>query len=324
MKKNETSQHKQLKELVSKALQKWFGVTINEYQSAGHELDVFSINVKGLTLMVEIIWTPSRTNFYRDLTLLQSSDAKVKILIVNPEIFKNKDLAREYTKVRIGETKNNKIVSPMIDGEKILSNRDYLNNEFKSIVYGLINDSQISTEMEIDAIRDSILSGSPLSPILDKILKLKNDLTLDTESILWLKNELYGYELSKEGERTKEVDDEDNIPGDPDCRKIKGKLKVLFRSSDIGMPNYKEIDFPLFFAQPISTIERLVNDFHTDQILMTFPIAGLPERQYKLIKEYGINENKMSLWLDRNDLKTCLDEFRLKLHKRLANSESDL
>ena len=82
--------------MVSKKLEEWFGVTIDEYQSSGHELDIFSVNVSGLTLMVEIIWTPSATNFYRDLVLLQTSDAEVKIIIVNPEIEKNEKMRREY------------------------------------------------------------------------------------------------------------------------------------------------------------------------------------------------------------------------------------
>ncbi len=127
MRKNETTEHKQLKELISKKLEKWFGVAITEYQSAGHELDVFAVNINGVTLMGEIIWTASTTNFYRDMVLLLNSDAKIKIIIANPEIGKKEKLQREYTKIRINEMKKGTKVSEMLDGRRMLADDEYLN-----------------------------------------------------------------------------------------------------------------------------------------------------------------------------------------------------
>jgi hypothetical protein len=43
----ETDQHRKLKELLAEKLRGWFGTSIQEYPSAGHELDVFGVTSEG-------------------------------------------------------------------------------------------------------------------------------------------------------------------------------------------------------------------------------------------------------------------------------------
>jgi hypothetical protein len=103
---SETQEHRELKELLRQKLEEWFGISIDEYPSSGHELDVFSISKNRLTLMVEIIWTATELNFLRDLTILQTSDEQLKIPIVNPIILQNEKFRRMFLKVRIIETED--------------------------------------------------------------------------------------------------------------------------------------------------------------------------------------------------------------------------
>ena len=87
----ETLEHKRLKELLYQKLTSWLiGATKKEYLSSGHKLDVFYVSYQGISIMVEIIWTETKENFYRDLILLLDSDAKVKIVITNPKILRIK------------------------------------------------------------------------------------------------------------------------------------------------------------------------------------------------------------------------------------------
>jgi len=53
---SETKEHLRLKQIMCQKLEEWFGVSITEYPSSGHELDVISISTNGVKLMVEIIW----------------------------------------------------------------------------------------------------------------------------------------------------------------------------------------------------------------------------------------------------------------------------
>lgn len=56
----ETDEHKMLKALMFEKLTSWLtGSTKKEYLSSGHELDVFYVSYQGISIMVEIIWTPT-------------------------------------------------------------------------------------------------------------------------------------------------------------------------------------------------------------------------------------------------------------------------
>jgi hypothetical protein len=83
---------------MAKKLNDWFGVTIDEYPSSGQELDIFSINSNGIKLMIEIIWTDSRLNFFRDMVLLIRSDAHIKIAVAQSTVVQNSESIREFQK----------------------------------------------------------------------------------------------------------------------------------------------------------------------------------------------------------------------------------
>jgi hypothetical protein len=101
LKKNETEQHKKIKEKMQKALQEWLeGAGITEYPHSGQKADAFHVIYNGTTIMVEIIWSDSYTHFLEDLDIIQNSDASVKIVIVNPTILKKERFLHHYDKMR--------------------------------------------------------------------------------------------------------------------------------------------------------------------------------------------------------------------------------
>jgi hypothetical protein len=75
--------------------------------------------------MVEIIWTGKPLNFYKDITILLTSDSQIKLPIVNPEIIRNTTLVREFDKVRATEIEKGFIVSSMVDGQKFIDSNRY-------------------------------------------------------------------------------------------------------------------------------------------------------------------------------------------------------
>ena len=79
----ESPEHKQIKKTLRDFFSSQYGVAINEYYDTGFIIDVFSVTFSSIEIMVETIWTKTKTNFYRDLTIILSSDAKIKIVIVS-------------------------------------------------------------------------------------------------------------------------------------------------------------------------------------------------------------------------------------------------
>ncbi len=172
MLKNETDEHKRLKEIVRQKLEEWFGVSITEYPATGHELDVFSISISNkLELMVEIIWTPTATNFYRDISIIYTSDATIKVVIVNPLILNKEEFVRYFNKLVISEAKRGLQLLKMIDG-KNLFNDDYLNNKFKDTILGATKTAKENTTKEILDLRQKILSDEPIAPLISRCIEL--------------------------------------------------------------------------------------------------------------------------------------------------------
>jgi len=136
----ESTEHKTIKQVISTKLQEWTGATLEEYPSAGHELDIFAVTLNGISICVEIIWSPAKQNFYRDLSLIQQSDANIKLLIASPKILTNEDYQREFSKVAITERRKGVAMhGELIDGAKLLDDTKYLETEFKNIVLSLID-----------------------------------------------------------------------------------------------------------------------------------------------------------------------------------------
>jgi hypothetical protein len=126
----ESKEHLKIKETVLDILKKQYGAGLKEYPDSGNIADAFVVTPDGVEIFVENVWTSSKGNFYRDLHILRNSNAKVKILIVNPEIIKDKLFEREYEKVRISERKRGITLSELIDGSLFLSDKEFIKKEF--------------------------------------------------------------------------------------------------------------------------------------------------------------------------------------------------
>lgn len=136
---SESVEHREIKALISERLKEWTGATLQEYPSSGHELDVFAMTQDGISIYVEIIWSDSLQNFYRDLSMIQASDANLKLVVVNPKILSNEKCQREFEKVAISQRKLGFAMhGDLIDGDRVVKDQVYLETEFKKIVVELL------------------------------------------------------------------------------------------------------------------------------------------------------------------------------------------
>jgi len=71
---SESFEHKKIKDSISVKLREWFGVSVKEYPSSGHELDIFAVTPDGISIYVEIIWSDTSTNFFRDMSIILEED----------------------------------------------------------------------------------------------------------------------------------------------------------------------------------------------------------------------------------------------------------
>lgn len=143
MHSSESEEHKKIKTLIYDRLKQWTGATLQEYPSSGHELDVLAMTPDGISIYVEIIWSESLQNFYRDMSMIQSSDANIKLVVVSPKVLANEKCQREFEKVAISQRKLGFAMhGELVDGNRIISNNSYLENEFKAVVLELINHVQ--------------------------------------------------------------------------------------------------------------------------------------------------------------------------------------
>ncbi len=144
MRSSESVQHKRIKEIICNKLKEWAGAAIKEYQSSGHYLDVFAVTPLGVTIYVEVIWSSSKGNFFRDLSMIQSSNANVKLIVVSPKILNNEKFQREFEKVAISQQRYNVAMhGEFIDGERILNDSDYVETELKQCIMKLIQKVKI-------------------------------------------------------------------------------------------------------------------------------------------------------------------------------------
>ena len=293
---------------MTQKLNEWFGVSISEYQSSGHELDVLSVSTNGVKLMVEIIWTPTGGNFYRDMSIFYQSDAQIKVLIVNKEILSNRNLVREFQKARVSETEKGYTISPLVDGSRILSDENYLNTDVKNLIIDLISESRISIEIEVERLGEKLLSNEPISPILAKCIELSKRVEVNHDYVLWLKNELYGYtEYSKDKPEASEPED---FPNNPDYRKLHGELRAGFANEETRRRQYETFDKSVFLGQSVATIEGLIEDTKKfPEFLLNMPADPALRKHLKV--------TKVPLVFKSSDLTKCLQQLRLRLHRYL-------
>lgn len=288
-------------------LDEWFGVSLPEYQSSGHELDVLSISTNGVKLMIEIIWTPSAGNFFRDLTIMHQSDAQIKVIIVNEKILSKPEIEREFKKARISEAQKGFIVSPMINGSRILTDENYLNTDVKNQIMELISDSRISLEIEVEKLGQRILSDEPISPILAKCIEMSKKLEVNPDSILWLNHELYGYYDQVEDKRDLSEEEAINFPN---YRKIKGEIRIDFVDQETRRHQLEIVDKPMLLTQPAAELENMIETTkNAKEFLFRVPAS------YFQLKNPP--QPKIPIVHQTSALRSCMQELRLKLHKYL-------
>jgi len=307
----ETQEHRSLKEKIGKKLEVWFGASITEYASSGHELDVFSISPKGIRLMVEIIWTPSSSNFFRDLNILLQSDAQIKVVVVNEAILSKSELVREFQKAKISEIKKGYTMSNMINGNKILEDENYLNSEVYGHLKELLNESGISLELEIEELGKKLLSGgTKLSPIIAECINLSKKMDVKKEYLIWLKNELYGYEDYLDNASSK-ISEPSDLPNNPDYRKIPGEIRLSYTNSDTGKLEFERIDKPVVLTQPVAELEDLMENMRgAREFSFAFPSSYFP-------KIKGLNFDRIPVVFKTTSLTSCLQGLTLRLHRYL-------
>jgi hypothetical protein len=117
---NETVEHKRIKEIVLNKLKEFCAAGLTEYPHSGNVNDVHLVTSDNIDIFTENVWTSTKSNFYRHMTILQRSPADAKILIVNPQILRDSHLQREFEKTKISETKRGIAVADLIDGSLTL------------------------------------------------------------------------------------------------------------------------------------------------------------------------------------------------------------
>jgi len=136
----ESESHLLIKEKIVAKLHEWFGASIDEYYSAGHALDTYAVTNSGTTIYIEIVWNHSMTQFLKDMNMLQQSDAEVKVVIGSPKIIGDMNIIREFSKIVISQRKKGiKTYGDIINGIRILEDDLYLENDFKNILFSLVN-----------------------------------------------------------------------------------------------------------------------------------------------------------------------------------------
>lgn len=135
----ETNEHREIKDILCQQLKDWVGISIEEYPSSGHELDVFGVTSDGISIYIEIIWSDSRTHFFSDINMLQQSDADIKLAVGSPSVIAKDEYKREFSKVVISQRRVGRVIhDEMLDGLRILSDRDYLTHTLKGLLFTMI------------------------------------------------------------------------------------------------------------------------------------------------------------------------------------------
>lgn len=165
----ESREHLEIKNKIAEKLKSWFGCSITEYPSSGHELDIFAVTNRGTKIYVEIIWSTTQVHFLKDLNSVEHADAQIKIVVVNPEILDKKEYLRLFDKsVAYQRSQGNKIHGELLNGSVILNEKEYLDDSFKHIIDSLL--SEIET-IDISINHQKFASEEELNNILKEYAK---------------------------------------------------------------------------------------------------------------------------------------------------------
>jgi hypothetical protein len=139
----ESLSHAAVKQLLVTKLKEWYGASLAEYPSSGHELDIFAVTASGVSIYIEIIWSPTKTQFLSDINMLQQSNADVKLVVVNPEIMANDEMVREFGKVVIAQRKQGKVVcGDLLNAVRIAESPEYVDDDLRGLIDRLISQAR--------------------------------------------------------------------------------------------------------------------------------------------------------------------------------------
>lgn len=311
----ETEEHKQLKELVKSNFSKWFGPSIKEYHDSGHLLDVYTISYSGIEIMVEIIWTPTKANFWRDISLVQTSDAKLKVVIVHPRIAER--MAREFEKIVVGEAKRRSLVVPyMIDGLRLLKDGEYV-DKLEATVKGLFEKNKVSLVEKIANLKSIVFTNKPIAQLISDSLEIARKMKRN-DDVEWLEREMYGFPEVIGSKEPKPFDVE-KMPGSPTYRRIEGVVNFYFSDREVIE---KRLNFVIPF--PVSEIERWIKFSGKGQEILIN--MDPPKFIRELFEKYKIKakSERMPVVFQVLDLERILASLRERLHKFIAEIEDSL
>lgn len=149
-------------------------MSAKEYYSSGHELDVFAVTLNGVSIYVEIIWSDASSHFLRDVNMIQQSDAQVKILVTNPRILAREEYVREFSKIAVSQRKIGfKMHGELLDGQRIMYDSEFLEKEFKRIVFSLIEEVGPGKVQQKNIIKSADLISATLHPLVGDVTPSK-------------------------------------------------------------------------------------------------------------------------------------------------------
>jgi len=139
----ESPSHIALKQLLITKLKAWYGASIGEYSSSGHQLDVFAVTSTRVSVHIEVIWSPSRTQFLRDMNILQQSDAGVKLAVVHPDMIADSQMVRDFHKIVLAQRKQGKMMhGDMLNGQEILEDPEFVEHDLRNFIEQLVTQAQ--------------------------------------------------------------------------------------------------------------------------------------------------------------------------------------
>jgi len=298
----ETPEHKNAKDAICNFFSENYGTALTEYLDSGFEADVSAVLFPVRKIMVEVIWSASNVNFYRDLTLVLSSDAEIKIVVVNPEIIKKAELVRYFGRIKQTEAAKGYSYIGLVPWDS--SNFDSALRVIKTELDKIIETRKGKIIDSVKELKENIFNRRiPLPVIVSNCLEVAKELGLKNEAE-WLRCELHGYfDYIKNASMGYE-----ELPGKPAYRSVIGILQIGF-----GRGSIEEVDFTMFISQPINEIIAWIESGSSGaDFILTLPT---PENIKGIFKKVGPVPEKMPLRVSIIKLNGIVEGLRVALHK---------
>jgi hypothetical protein len=299
----ETQEHKTAKNLLSKFFKDNYGLSITEYLDSGFEADVVTVLSPARKLMVEVIWSSSNANFYRDMTLVLASNAEIKIVVANQAILKKSLLLRYFERIRMSEAVKGYSLIGLLGWDP--SNESSLLSALKAELDKIMPPRKEAILKNLKQLKQEIVNDNiPLPSIASQCLDISKALGL-TEEMRWLQCELYGYFDYLKGE----VMDYHNLPGKPEYRKVTARVNYDF---EVGILR-EEVS--LIICHPLNEIISWVNNAPSKNYGVALHL-NTPSDFRIFFQEHGLSvPATIPMEVSLLSLTQILDRVRLALHK---------